>query len=52
MLPSGDLLNFGKTGNNLLPLNTFGKLFAFGVDEDGCFSESVLWKTRSGARIK
>ena len=37
MLPSGDLLNFGKLGNNHLPLTTFGKQFAFGVDEKGCF---------------
>ena len=51
MLPSGYLLNFGKLGNNQLPITTFCKQFEFGVDENGCFSDSVLWKTRSGARI-
>ena len=30
---------------------TFGKQFAFGVDEKVCFSDSVSWKTRSDARI-
>ena len=51
MLPLGDLLNFGKLGNNHLPLTTFGKQFAFGVDEKGCFSDYLMWKTRSDARI-
>ena len=30
---------------------TFGKQFAFGVDEKVCFSDSVSWKTRSDAHI-
>ena len=35
MLPSDDLLNFGWTGNNHLPLTTLGKQFAFGIGEKG-----------------
>ena len=45
------IILFGKTGNNHLPLTTYGKQFAFGVAKKGCFLDSVLWKTRSGARI-
>ena len=36
-LPSGDLLNFGNTCNNHLPVSNFGKQFTFGLDWEGMF---------------
>ena len=41
-------VEFWLTRLQSLALDYLGKQFAFGV---GCFSDSVLWKTRSGARI-
>ena len=49
MLPSGDLLNFGYTGNNHLHLTTLGNQFAIGLDWDRLFYR--FWKTRSFACI-
>ena len=48
MLPASDLLNFGNTGNNHLPLSTFGKHWCFGLDSEWMFAELVLLDGKLG----
>ena len=51
MLPSGDLLNFGNSGNNYQPLSILVSISVLGQTQNGCLQVSFAkWKTRSDAR--